>query len=121
MNEKRKSGYPATTEITAKDKDNRQPSCLYKFNTKLIKMQGVFNTILIVSLLVIVTMLYVESDQREYIPIEHTVSSGETLTTIAYKYKPDDVVLQDYMAWVYEHNESGIIYPGDKVIMAEVK
>jgi nucleoid-associated protein YgaU len=54
------------------------------------------------------------------VPIEHKVTYGDTLWSIAKEYKPDNMTMDTYMAWVYEHNDGGMIYPGDTVIMAEV-
>ena len=80
------------------------------------------NLILIIILLIILVSLTIWAvmSQPEFVPIEHKVTAGETLTSIIYQYKPDVFSFQQYRDWVFEHNEGGIIYPGDTVIMAEV-
>lgn len=49
--------------------------------------------------------------------IEHKVSYGETLWSIAKEYKPEGMSMGAYMDWVYSNNEAGVIYPGDVVFI----
>lgn len=53
--------------------------------------------------------------------IEHKVTYGDSLWSIAEDYKPDGMSMGDYMDWVYRHNESSMIYPGDVVVMGITK
>ena len=53
--------------------------------------------------------------------IEHKVTYGDSLWSIAQDYKPDGMSMGDYMDWVYRHNESSMIYPGDVVVMGITK
>lgn len=57
----------------------------------------------------------------ELIPIEHKVTYGDTLWGIAKEYKPDCMTMDEYMGWVYEHNEDSLIYPGDVVTVGLIK
>lgn len=53
--------------------------------------------------------------------IEHRVKAGDTLWEVAKQYKPDGMSMDTYMGWVYEHNDGGLIYPGDIVVMGVVE
>lgn len=77
-------------------------------------------SIIFLALILAVLTVWAVQTEPELVPIEHKVTSGETLTSIIYKYKPDDFSFQKYREWVFDHNKSGMIYPGDTVIMAEV-
>ena len=53
--------------------------------------------------------------------IEYRVKAGDTLWDIAKQHKPDGMSMDTYMGWVYEHNDGGLIYPGDIVVMGTIK
>ena len=53
--------------------------------------------------------------------IEYRVKAGDTLWEAAKQYKPDGMSMDYYMGWVYEHNDGGLIYPGDIVVMGTIK
>lgn len=90
------------------------------YSTRFGKKQVVFTTFFV---MVVLTAWVVSgfTKTKELVPVEHKVTYGDTLWNIAEQYKPDDMTMDRYMAWVYEHNECGMIYPGDTVIMAEVR
>lgn len=122
MFDKKKSSRPAGTETTAKKCENEKDSHT-DYTTQFKKMQvvvAIFATILLTIITIIAAIDVFAQENVELRPIEHKVTYGETLWTIADKYKPDGVTKDRYMAWVYEHNDGGYIYPGDVVIMAEV-
>lgn len=117
---KKKSGSLGANKTTAKSVNHDER--LHKYSTTFKNILQVILAILTVSLLLglMVTVIKGICDVPEYVPIEHHVRRGETLWSIAKQYKPDDITMQEYMAWVYEQNgHSGDIYPGDVVIMAE--
>lgn len=118
----KKSSRPGTNRTTARDTRFLNGNLYCHYNTAK-KIFQVILAILTVSLLLWFTVTVIKGifDVPEYVPIEHRVRRGETLWSIAKQYKPDDITMQEYMAWVYEQNGySGDIYPGDVVIMAEV-
>jgi LysM repeat protein len=118
---KKKSGSLGANKTTAKSVNHDER--LHKYSTTFKNILQVILAILTVSLLLglMVTVIKGIFDVPEYVPIEHHVRRGETLWSIAKQYKPDDITMQEYMAWVYEQNgHGGNIYPGDVVIMAEV-
>ena len=118
---KKKSGSLAPNKTTAKSVNHDVR--LHKYSTTFKNVLQVVIAILTVSLLLLLTVTVIKGicDAPEYVPIEHHVRCGETLWSIAKQYKPDDITMQEYMAWVYEQNgHDGNIYPGDVVIMAEV-
>lgn len=118
---KKKSGSLGANKTTAKSVNHDVR--LHKYSTTFKNILQVILAILTVSLLLglMVTVIKGIFDVPEYVPIEHHVRRGETLWSIAKQYKPDDITMQEYMAWVYEQNgHDGNIYPGDVVIMAEV-
>ena len=118
---KKKSGSLGANKTTAKSVNHDER--LHKYSTTFKNILQVAIAILTVSLLLglMVTVIKGIFDVPEYVPIEHHVRHGETLWSIAKQYKPDDITMQEYMAWVYEQNgHDGNIYPGDVVIMAEV-
>jgi LysM repeat protein len=118
---KKKSGSLGANKTTAKSVNHDER--LHKYSTTFKNILQVILAILTVSLLLglMVTVIKGICDVPEYVPIEHHVRRGETLWSIAQQYKPDDITMQEYMAWVYEQNgHGGNIYPGDVVIMAEV-
>jgi LysM repeat protein len=118
---KKKSGSLGANKTTAKSVNHDER--LHKYSTTFKNILQVVIAILTVSLLLWFTVTVIKGifDVPEYVPIEHHVRRGETLWSIAKQYKPDDITMQEYMAWVYEQNgHGGNIYPGDVVIMAEV-
>lgn len=118
---KKKSGSLGANKTTAKSVNHDER--LHKYSTTFKNILQVVIAILTVSLMLWFTVTVIKGifDVPEYIPVEHKVRSGETLWSIAKEYKPDDITMQEYMAWVYEQNgHGGNIYPGDVVIMAEV-
>ena len=122
MYNKKENRHPAATEMTVVEevfnlrRENPRPD----YNTGFKKKQ-VIAVIISVLILLLLTIKVMSDTKAEFIPIEHKVSSGDTLWSIAKEYKPDDVTMDEYMAWVYDHNDGGMIYPGDVVMMAEVK
>lgn len=122
MFDKKKSSRPAGTETATKkceiEKDSRTD-----YTTQFKKMQvvvAIFATILLTIITIITAIDVIAQENVELKPIEHKVTYGDTLWDIAKEYKPDSMTMDRYMAWVYEHNDGGYIYPGDTVIMAEV-
>ena len=118
---KKKNGSLGENKTTAKSVNHDER--LHKYSTTFKNILQVVIAILTVSLLLWFTVTVIKGifDVPEYVPIEHHVRRGETLWSIAKQYKPDDITMQEYMAWVYEQNgHGGNIYPGDVVIMAEV-
>ena len=123
MFDKKKSSRPADTESTAKKCENKKDSHA-NYTTQFKKMQvvvAIFATILLTIITIITAIDVFAQENIELRPIEHKVTYGDTLWTIAKQYKPDGMTMDRYMAWVYEHNDGGYIYPGDVVIMAEVE
>ena len=124
FNNKKENRHPAATEMTVVEEVfgvNKKPH--NDFSTKFSIMQvliAILSTLVLILFTVWVAVDAWRTSSAKYIPIEHKVRSGETLWNIAEEYKPDDVSMDRYMAWVYEHNDCGTIYPGDIVIMAEV-
>ena len=118
---KKKSGSLGANKTTAKSVNHDER--LHKYFNTIKTILQVILAILTVSLLLWLTVTVIKEicDVPEFVPIEHHVRRGETLWSIAQQYKPDDITMQEYMAWVYEQNgHGGNIYPGDVVIMAEV-
>ena len=119
---KKKSSRPAGTESTAKKCENEKDSHT-DYTTQFKKMQvvvAIFATLLLIIITTITAIDVFAQENVEFRPIEHRVTYGDTLWDIAKEYKPDSMTMDRYMAWVYEHNDGGYIYPGDVVIMAEV-
>lgn len=52
---------------------------------------------------------------------QYKVTYGDTLWTIAKVHKPDGMTMDEYMGWIYEHNDGGLIYPGDVVTIGVAK
>ena len=123
MFDKKRSSRPADTGTTAK-RDVMRKTSHKDYNTQFKKMQGLVAIFAIIILLILTIWVAIDvsaQNSARLQPIEHKVTYGETLWSIADKYKPEDMTKDRYMAWVYEHNEGGMIYPGDVVIMAEVE
>ncbi len=74
----------------------------------------------LIALIMLVLICECAKPDIDYIPTNHTVTYGDTLWSIAKQYKPDNVLMQDYMLWVYEHNDNKVLIPGDIVVMAKV-
>ena len=114
----KKESRPAATESAILVKEvfgNPRKDYSIRFGTK----QVIF-TILFFVLLATTVLMVADTSTATFVPVEHKVTYGDTLWSIAKEYKPDDMTMDAYMSWVYEHNESGMIHPGDTVIMAEV-
>lgn len=125
MDKKKENRHPAGTGMTVVEEvfGSNHIKPRKNYNIKPPKMQ-VVTTILFGILLSIITVwvvLDVRAQQStEFTPVEHKVSDGDTLWSIAKQYKPDYMTMDEYMAWVYDHNDDGMIYAGDVVTMAEV-
>ena len=116
----KKESRPAGTESAMLDEVFHNKKTPHKnYITKFSQKQVIW-AIILVSLLLMFTIRVMSDTKTELIPVEHTVTYGDTLWTIAKQYKPDSMTMDEYMAWVYDHNDGGMIYPGDTVIMAEV-
>jgi nucleoid-associated protein YgaU len=114
----KKESRPAATEsaILVKEMfENPRKDYNIRFGIK----QVIF-TILFFVLLATTVLMVADTSTATFVPVEHKVTYGDTLWNIAEQYKPDDMTMDNYMAWVYKHNDSSVIYPGDTVIMAEV-
>ena len=119
MNAKKESRPAGTGTAIVQEIFGRYPQKNYITAQK--KKQVLFTIILAICL--ILSAIWVVADTMtapKLVPVEHKVGYGDTLWSIAQEYKPDDMTMDSYMAWVYEHNDGGIIYPGDTVIMAEI-
>lgn len=122
--DKKKCSRPGGSETTAVNAvmTESHHKTQKHYTTKVMKMQ-VFFFGLSVGLLLSASVLLLSDvfKKPEFVPIEHRVREGEVLESIAMMYKPEDVNKGYYMDWVYAHNASADIYPGDVVIMGEVK
>lgn len=119
---KKKSGSLGANKTTAKSVNHDVR--LHKYYSTVKNIIQVFLGILIAILLITLTIKVLAGafEVPELEPTFHRVSSGDTLWTIAKQYKPDSMTMDEYMAWVYEHNDThGNIYPGDVVIMGVAK
>ena len=95
---------------------SHQPITQRLYNKVLSFVKG----FLIISMILVMTATIITTHMSRNPELEvthHRVSSGESLWSIAEEYKPDGMSMGDYMAWVYEHNDGGMIYPGDVVVM----
>jgi nucleoid-associated protein YgaU len=117
---KKESRSAGTETAIVKEVFGKKP---HKYcNTNKEKKQVLLITFFAIVALVLTFWSVANSTSTEnFVPIEHRVTYGDTLWTIAQRYKPDGMTMDMYMAWVYEHNDGGMIYPGDTVIMAEVR
>ena len=118
ITEKKKNGSLGANKTTAKrvNHDVR----LHKYYTTIKNVLQVFLAFFTIIILLIFTVNVLSSiySVPELKPITHKVHYGETVWSIAKEYKPDDMTMDEYMGWVYEHNDcTGDIYPGDVVIM----
>jgi LysM repeat protein len=119
MYKAKKESRSAGTETAIMIREVFGTSSKKNYSTRFGKKQVVF-TILFFIVLASTLLIVVDSDTETFVPVEHKVTYGDTLWGIASEYKPEDMTMDEYMSWVYEHNDSGMIHPGDTVIMAEV-
>lgn len=119
MYKTKKESRSAGTETAIMIREVFGTSSKKNYNTRFFKKQVVL-TILFLFVLASTLFIVVDSDAENFVPVEHKVTYGDTLWSIAKEYKPDNMTMDRYMAWVYDHNDGGMIYPGDVVIMAEV-
>lgn len=120
MYKAKKESRPAATESAKIMNEVFGTSSKKNYSTHFCKKQVVL-TILFLFVLASTLLIVVDFDAENFVPVEHKVTYGDTLWSIASEYKPEDMTMDTYMAWVYEHNDGGMIYPGDTVIMAEVR
>lgn len=120
MYKTKKESRSAGTESAIMMREVFGTSSRKNYSTHFCKKQVVL-TILFFLVLALTILLVVDSDTQNFVPVEHKVTYGDTLWSIAKEYKPGNMTMDRYMAWVYEHNDGGVIYPGDVVIMAEVR
>jgi LysM repeat protein len=120
MYKTKKESRSAGTETAIMIREVFGTSSKKNYNTRFSKKQVVL-AILFLFVLASTLLIVVDSDAENFVPVEHKVTHGDTLWSIAKEYKPDNMTMDTYMAWVYEHNDGGMIYPGDTVIMAEVR
>ena len=121
MVNKKENRHPAATEMTVVEEvfNLRRENPRKNYNTNINKKQ-VLITMFFTLLVLLFTLKVISDASITFTPVEHTVRNGDTLWSIAKQYKPDDMTMDEYMAWVYDHNDSGMIYAGDVVTMAEV-
>lgn len=119
MYKTKKESRPAGTESAIMVREVFATKPHKEYSTPFSKKQVVF-TILLFVVMALTVLVVADSETAKFVPVEHKVTYGDTLWTIAEQYKPDDMTMDNYMAWVYKHNDSSVIYPGDTVIMAEV-
>lgn len=118
-NTKKESRSAGTETALVKEVFNTSKTPHKNYNTKFPQKQ-VLLVIILVSLLLLFTIKVMSDTKVQLTPVEHKVTHGDTLWSIAEEYKPDSMTMDEYMAWVYDHNDGGMIYPGDIVIMAKV-
>lgn len=118
MNNNKKSRTAGTVTAERAAKKRHTHKLRVNYNTLFRILQVVFFTFFVI-LLTVVIAIYATAPKPQYKAFKYNVSSGDTLWSIAKRYKPENVTMQDYMGWVYEHNDGGIIYPGDVVIMGQ--
>ncbi len=111
-----KKGSRTAGTVSTANRSKTRPTMRKAIIQHIFQNCKIFFIILVLALLII---LYIQDAPYEYSAVEHRVNEGDTLWDIAKQYKPESVSMQEYMAWVYEHNEEGIIFPGDIVIMAK--
>ena len=117
-NKKSRTAGTVTAERAAKKRYAHKLHINYSILFEILQVSG---AVILTILFLIFVAIHATAPNPQYIPFEYRVSYGETLWGIAERYKPDNVTMQDYMGWVYAHNDGGFIYPGDVVIMAEVE
>ena len=118
MNNNKKSRTAATVTAERAVRKRHKHKIHINYITLFKILQVAFFTVFAV-LLTVVIAIYATAPEPQYKAFKYNVSSGDTLWSIAKRFKPENVTMQDYMGWVYEHNDGGIIYPGDVVIMAQ--
>lgn len=113
---------PKATPFTQECEVNIHSHSLLHLNDFVKPILIFFTIIAVFSITITTIQLFADiCVTAKFMPFEYVVKSGDTLWSIAKGYKPDDITMQEYMAWVYEKNgHAGDIYPGDVVIMAEV-
>lgn len=126
MDKKKENRHPAATGMTVVEEvfgsNHIKPHRDYTTTSRSMQVVTVILFALLLTVLTIWVVLDVRAQRStEFTPVEHKVSDGDTLWSIAKQYKPDDMTMDEYMAWVYDHNDDGMIRAGDEVIMAEVK
>ena len=122
MYKTKKESRPAATESAIMMREVFGTPSKKKYITLFGKKQVVISIILVLILILLTIKVIgdVFTPSRTFIPVKHKVTYGDTLWGIAKEYKPEDMTMDRYMAWVYDHNDCGMISPGDTVIMAEV-
>ena len=122
MNAKKESRPAATGTAIVREVFGTKPRKDYitKFSIMQV-LVAIISAILLIWITVWGVIYFCETNNAEFVAVEHKVTYGDTLWSIAKEYKPDNMTMDRYMAWVYEHNDGGMIYPGDVVIMAEVR
>jgi LysM repeat protein len=120
MYKAKKESRSAGTETAMLEEVFRLDKTPHKNYITIFFKKQVFWVIIATVILLFLTIKVMSNVKVEFIPVEHKVTYGDTLWSIAEEYKPEDMTMDTYMAWVYDHNECGMIYPGDTVIMAEV-
>lgn len=120
----KESSRPAGTGTAAKSGNVKDTFYRVNYNTKRIILQVLIPAFCLgmVSAAAIYEFSSALADKLfaekyVYAEVEHVVKKGDTLWSIAERYKPEGVAMQEYMAWVYERNDGGTIYPGDVVVM----
>lgn len=109
-----KNSRSAGTETTANAKPRKILHTHY--NTHLTKFQ-VLVFILFIGIMCVTISLSHTTQTSELIATEHKVRQGECLWNIAEEYKPSCISMDKYMGWIYSHNDGGLIYPGDVVVV----
>lgn len=118
MLKEQKNSRPAGTGTT----ENAKPEKILRkhYTTNRAKKQALF-ACLVCGIILTVSVFAFSCDKTELVPAEYKVTYGDTLWSIAEKYKPDGVTMNEYMGFVYKHNKGGLIYPGDIVIVGVAK
>lgn len=113
-----KNSRPAGTGTA----ENAKPEKILRkhYTTNRAKKQVLFAGVACVIVLTISTLAF-SCSKTELVPTEYKVTYGDTLWSIAEKYKPDGMTMDEYMSFVYKHNKGGLIYPGDIVIVGVEK
>ena len=118
--EQQKNSRPAGTGTTERCRNcKKQPKQHGYYITNRAKKQALFYGALCVIALLVTLYSFrkpLPFQELNLKPIIHHVAPGEIgLRSIARQYKPDNISMNHYMDWIYEHNEVGTIFPGDIV------